>query len=224
MKFSPFSFSKLSTHNQCNRKFKYNYIDKIKVDKPISEALLKGGAVHSILEHYPNKSTHKLAPKYADIAIKFLKTDIAHELYMYESVREFDFGLTSELQPCEYKDKSALFRGSVDYIFTNEKGLHLIDWKTGKLKEEKWQSYEQLMFYAIYFFQRYPKIEKTTISYIYVEHENSHNTLTLERKYLQNYINQLFDLINAVETDTSFNKNVSKLCDYCDFQEICEND
>ena len=223
MKYSPYSFSKLSTHNQCNRKFKYTYIEKAPKSEKDMTPLLKGGAVHSILEHYPNKSPHKLAEKYQHIANKFLETDIAKEIFFGDSVREYDFGLTKDLKPTKYNDKEALFRGSIDYIFTTDK-LNLIDFKTGKAKEQKWQSFDQLMFYAIYFFQKYPNINEINISYVYVEHENYHNSIILERQYLKNYISQLLTLIKNVETDTEFKKNESKLCDWCEFKEYCTKD
>ena len=186
-------------------------------------ALLKGGAVHSILEHYPNETAHKLAPKYQHIADNFIRTNLGEKYLIQDSIREFDFGLTENLEPTKYSDKEALFRGSVDFICTIDNVLHLIDWKTGKYKEQRWQVYDQLMFYAIYFFQRYKNADTIKISYVYVEHEME-NDIVLERKYLQNYINDLLHLINNVEKDVKFVKNPSKLCDWCDFKTHCSED
>ena len=64
-KFAPYSFSKINMHKQCNRKFKYGYIVKAKREQQDRTALLKGGAVHSILEKHPEESTHKLERKLA---------------------------------------------------------------------------------------------------------------------------------------------------------------
>lgn len=221
MKFAPYSFSKLSTHKQCNRKFKYNYIDKAPKDKTDMTALLKGGAIHSIIEHYPNETSHKLAPKYQHIVDKFISTNLGEKYLTVDSIREFDFGLTKKLGPTSYSDKDALFRGSVDFICTIDKVLHLCDWKSGKYKDPKWQEYDQLMFYGIYFFQRYPTIDTIKISYVYVEHDDLENAIVLERKFLDTYVSQLIELINNVENDIDYNKNPSKLCDYCDFKTHC---
>jgi|WetSurMetagenome_2_1015567.scaffolds.fasta_scaffold157632_3 CRISPR/Cas system-associated exonuclease Cas4 (RecB family) len=224
MKYSPYSFSKLSTHKQCNRKFKYNYIDKAPQDKKDMTALLKGGAVHSILEHYPYQSTHKLAPQYQHIADKFIETKLGKLYLTQNSIKEYDFGLTNKLIPTTYSDKEALFRGSIDFICTIDKTLYLCDWKTGKYKEEKWQLYDQLMFYAIYFFQKYENINTINISYVYVEHENMENTMILERQYLDTYIQELVELILNVEHDEDFKKTISPLCNYCEFKTHCDND
>lgn len=105
--------------------------------------------------------------------------------------------------------------------------LHLVDWwlrKTGKYREPKWQGYDQLLFYSIYFFKKYPKIDKIVLSYVYIEHEDHENDLTLERKYLRNYISQLMEWINNVETDKEFVKTPSGLCKYCKFKTHCSTD
>lgn len=224
MKYAPYSFSKLATHKSCNRKFKYNYIDKAPKDRMDMTALLKGGAIHSIIEHYPEPARHKLAPKYQHIVDNFVRTNLGEKYLTQDSIREFNFGLTSKLEPTEYGNKQALFRGSVDFICTIDDTLHLCDWKSGKYKDPKWQEYDQLMFYGIYFFQRYPTIEKIMISYVYVEHENHENAIVLERKYLDTYISQLIELITAVETDETFEKNPNRLCDWCDFKTHCSQD
>ncbi len=223
MKYSPYSFSKINTYS-CNRKFKYNYIDKVKQQPQNMEPLLKGGAVHHILEHHPEKSTHKLAPKYQHIADKFLKSKLGLKYLSKDSIREFDFGLTKELTPTEYKDKDALFRGSIDFMYNDGEKLVIIDWKSGKIKDQKWQDYTQLNWYAIYFFQKYPKLNQILISYVYIEHDNYENPLLLDRKYLDNYINDLTSKIHNIEQDTEFSKNETKLCDWCNYQQHCIND
>jgi intergrase/recombinase len=78
------------------------------------------------------------------------------------------------------------------------------------------------MFYAIYFFQRYLTINKIKVSYTYIEHDIE-NKITLERKYLNNYISELNKLIGAVENDIDFKKNKTKLCNYCLYKTHCDN-
>lgn len=116
--YAPYSFSKLSLHDQCNRKFKYRYLDKVKPQSKDMTALLKGGAVHSILENYPNPSTHKLAPKYQDIAKNFLMSDLGSKYINLKSVNEMSFGLTKDLEPAVYRTKEAIFGGFIDYVCT----------------------------------------------------------------------------------------------------------
>jgi hypothetical protein len=79
-------------------------------------ALFKGGAIHSILEHYPKPSPHKLAPKYQYIADIFTNSKLGKTYLLKDSIREFKFGLSKDLKPTGYNDKEALFRGSIDFI------------------------------------------------------------------------------------------------------------
>lgn len=82
------------------------------------------------------------------------------------------------------------------------------------------------MYYGLYFFQSYPDVHTIQISYVYIEHENKHNDLTLERKWLANYKTKLLNSINEIETEEVFPKTVKnvKLCDWCDFSLHCEQD
>jgi len=116
MFFRPYSYSRLSTYSQCPKKFNYKYHLKLTPAPTDKTALLKGGAVHSILENYPYPTTHKLAPKYQKIVDNFIKTNLGQQYLFRDSTREYDFGLTYDLKPTDYNDKAALFRGSVDYV------------------------------------------------------------------------------------------------------------
>lgn len=223
LRFAPYSFSKLGLHKQCPRKFLFNYVLKKPKSPRDMTPLLKGGAVHSILEHYPAKSPHKLAGKYFHIADRFLRTTLGAKYFSENSIREFEFGVLPDFTPTEYYDKRAVFRGAVDYICLIDGVLHLVDWKTGKMKEEKWQDFDQLMFYAVYFFHRYPSAERIKISYVYVEHDNHENSVELHRDHLPTYRGQLKKQILETELDKTFPKKKGPLCAYCDFQKICDS-
>lgn len=224
MKFAPYSFSRISTYNTCPKKFDYQYNQKIKVPFVYSEALIKGGCVHHILENHPNVSTHKHQAKYQHIADKFLETDLGQHIFSYEHKREIDIGLTKDLELCDYKDKTAMFRGSVDCMAFDGTTMMLIDYKTGKLRDEKYTNYDQLSWYAIYFFIRYPKLENINISYVYVEHENQFKHKDYTRDDLETLTKTLTDNINKIEQDENFEHNIGPLCNYCDFQDHCDNE
>lgn len=221
MKYSPYSFSKINTHISCPKKFEHVYIKKTPQGPCDMTALFKGAALHSLLEHHPNCSNHKLAEKYKYIYEEFIKSELGEKYLSYPSIREFSFGLTKKLEPCQYKDKEALFRGSVDYICNIDNELYLCDWKSGKYKETIYQDYNQLMFYAIYFFIKYEHVDIINISYIYIEH-NLENKMKLERKYFNNYVKTLIDSIKNIENDIVYNKNITKVCSYCPFEEHCK--
>ena len=101
--------------------------------------------------------------------------------------------------------------------------LNLIDYKTGKYKEERYQNYEQLIFYSIYFFNTYKYIKWIRISFVYVEH-CLENCLILSRDSFPIYIKKLVSLITKIENEKEFNCNKSRLCDYCSFKDLCRKE
>jgi len=221
MKYAPYSYSRISVHEQCPRKFKYSYILKLPEENVDKTALFKGSALHNSLENYPGKGSHKLCEKYQPIIDDFLKTKYKKYLDM-PHISEEAIGLDENLNPCQYS-KKAMFRGKVDYFtVTDKKTILIADWKSGKYRDEKYQSYDQLMFYAIYFFKKYSKVNTIIIKYIYIEH-NLDNSMKLERKYLDNYCNSLNKSINSAES-SNFEKKSSKLCDWCSYKNYCDND
>lgn len=226
MRFSPYSFSKISTYNTCPKKFDYQYVQKIGdivVDNP---ALAKGRCIHSILEYYPevkddikNDNYYEIAKEICD---KFILSDLGH--YVTSNKPKFaeqKIALDNKLEPCDYKSQNVLFKGIVDQVLIDD-DLYLNDFKSGKYVDFKYQGFEQLMFYAIYFFKKFQNIKKIHISYLYVEH-NMENKITLQREYFNNYLKQLLVNIKTIEDDFIFDyKFNNRLCDWCNFNVICE--
>jgi len=221
LKFAPYSFSKISTFVGCPRKFKYRYIDKLPQEPRDMTALLKGSCVHSMLEKYPEPSTSKLVSEYQYILDEFLKTKYKKYLEI-PAKKEESFGLTNKLEQCTYKDKNAMLRGFIDYYTILDDKMVIIDWKTGRVKEPRYVDFTQLMYYAIYMFKKYSKINKIEVMYLYVEHDYD-NSMVLERKYLDNYCRDLLTNIKNIET-SDYPKKSQVLCDYCEYQNFCNSD
>lgn len=218
----PLSFSSLNNYKNCPRQFKYTKLDKIPEGPRDMTALLKGGAVHDILEKFPETSNHKLAKKYFHIAENFIKSELGMKYIFTKSSREYAFGLDEQFKELSFFDKSAIFRGKIDHICIIDNVLHVIDWKTGKYREEKWQDYDQLLFYSVFLFEKY-NVDKIRISFVYVEH-NIENPLVLLRENLDSYKTQLKGSIQTLLEDKEFKKNPTKLCNWCPFQKHCQQD
>lgn len=229
MKYKPYSFSKINTFYQCPLKFKYIYIDKLGKNFT-TEALLKGRAVHSILEKYPEEPKNKLSKKYKHIAEKFIKSKLGEKYLSEKNIKEFKFGLkieNNDLKSCSYYDKDVFLRGSVDFICVKDNVLHLIDWKTGKPKDECFQEFEQLIFYSLYFFQTY-NIPKIVLSFVYIESiddfGNGHeNVLEITRDSFEIYKKKIINKIINIEKSDNFLPKISKLCKFCEFNENCKS-
>jgi ATP-dependent helicase/DNAse subunit B len=230
MQFRPYSFSRLSSFDSCPLKFKFTYIDKLS-GVSTNDTLDKGSYLHNFLEHYPSKpsSTYNISEEnliaYNKIAMDFIQSPLGDSIVNSPCTigKELDFGLDNRMNHCNFNSPDALLRGSIDrlnFITDNNYGdmLHIIDYKSGKLKEERWQSFKQVMLYTIWIFRNpaFNAVDKIKASYVYIEHAQS-NDLIMERKYLNTYIKEYIENIKDIETALEFPKKVSKLCDYCDY-------
>lgn len=232
LRFQPYSQSKISLHNQCPRKFKYKYILKLPESEQDKTALFKGVRIHNLLEHYPNKDMDQ-NEETEQIQNKFIESELGQK-YLNENVlrtaqREIQIKLilTDEglIPQDELKRKDLSFYGYVDYInvleYQGRNILTLVDWKTGKLKDQKYQEYEQLLYYSIYFFKKY-KVKEIRISFCYIEHFVE-NDLILKIENLKHYEEVLINGILKAE-ESVFEPNKSKLCDWCPYQDVCQKD
>lgn len=229
VKYKPYSYSKISTFKSCPLKFKFQYIDKIP-GKMDTEALIKGRTIHYLIENshllesdyteemkqniknYPEALLIKKNFEQSTLGLKYLQN------IDKPAINEYKLGLSVNLEGVEYSSDS-LFNGIVDYICVKSGVLYICDFKSGKYREQKYQDYSQLLYYAIHFFQKY-KIQKIIISFIYVEHDLE-NEIELNIEYLDNYKKELLSSIAEIENCVDFKPKTSRLCDYCAFQEIC---
>ena len=228
-KFAPYSYSKISTYKSCPTKFKYQYIDRIGKLESTPE-LVKGSTIHYIIENtnlseenYTDemKQNIKDYPETLDIVKNFKESELGIKYLKdidKEPIQEFKLGLSKELKAYSY-NKESLFNGIIDYICVKSGELYLVDFKSGKFRDNRYQDYNQLLFYAIYFFEKYG-VQNINISFVYVEH-NLENDLELDIKYLDNYKRELLSSIKTIEEDSEFLQNKTRLCDYCGFNELC---
>ena len=226
-----FSYSKISTYKQCPYKFKLLYIDKI--GKPVvNEALIKGSKIHSLLENYeyvinqytenPQNAGNGKDVEYLNIVLTFSKSDIGHDILNKQSIREHCVKFDENLNANDSLSKKETYLiGYIDRInLSNE--IELIDYKTGKYKDPKFQDFEQLSIYGLYIFSKYPSINEIKLRYVYVEHcrENSKLITRADSAIIkQLLVNDLNEIKNAVQ----YPRKIQKLCDWCEFVNFCKS-
>jgi len=229
MTFAPYSISKIGTYFQCPKKFKLNYIDKIKVPFETNVALVKGSHIHEILEHNFNYETpFSLQKIYTqedyDKTLEIVKNfetgplgGLAKNL-ITNGVNEENFAFDIEGNLVGYWDKRAFFRGSADGYLINKLLGVIWDWKSGKDKSnDETFGIDQSKMYAIYLFLKYPEITSVKATFIFVEH-NTKKTIEFQKSELENYMNYFKNKTSIVENDTTHRKNVTALCDWCGFK------
>lgn len=238
-KFSPYSYSKQESWHSCPQKFKLNYIDKIKVQTEHS-AFEKGSFFHKVIEddllsdvpwHEETEFNFKLLNKTEQDILKaetkiFLNSEyykkIKEAFNKSETGVELGFAFDEEWNAIEYT-KESLLLGYIDCVMIHKNTAVVIDWKTGKYKEPKWQTYDQVMLYALWIFKMYPEVESVKGIYCYVEHDKQ-NSKVYTRQEMKIIETTFKNKLSKIENDDKFNKNVSKLCAWCDYfkQGYCE--
>lgn len=170
----------------------------------------------------PQLCTLPIEEQGVSIASDFAKSSIGQYYLSFNGQHEIRGGLTKDFEPCEYSSPETLFKVIVDYMFIDGDTLVLCDWKTGKYVERQWQKFTQLEDYAVYFSRIYPDIKYVKMSFVYLE-SGLENTMTVPIEHIRTMKTKelAHDLILAVNV-TEFPATTSRLCPWCDFQELCE--
>jgi CRISPR/Cas system-associated exonuclease Cas4 (RecB family) len=239
-KYAPYSHSRMESWVGCPKKFEYQYIIKPPRKSVPNPILEKGTLFHGILEFdmvdkleefdLPDKFkalSKEDAEKIIGQALNFSETS---EIYIWikdlpgGKVPEQEMFLGPKMEPVE-DISEALIRGFIDLlIFDSEtKSCYIFDWKTGgKSKEalKKWpKPKDQLELYAIWANQVFGATYIES-AFVYVEH-NHMAKYVFEEKDIPALKKKFLNKINNIEIDKQFNKNLTQLCAWCDFKELC---
>jgi hypothetical protein len=169
------SFSRYSTYEECPRKAKYKFLDRLK--EPGSKAMDRGGDIHLMAEHAVKNTAPKandfksLTPALAQNAVRTLRSKkLPMELKNFEeefnearkskAVAELELAFTVNWDPCDWRDwDHAWVRIKIDLLkppTTKEPVVEIIDHKTGRPRSAYT---EQLELYAIGGLLHYPQAE-----------------------------------------------------------------
>jgi len=243
MKFSPYSFSKQSTFEQCPAKFKFQYIDKIKTEFKMNDILEKGSFIHLILEEFAKNngvfpdnieynfrhSSEEQIQEYKEIANNFIFSEIGYN-YLNNELGKFfgaevEFGVkiddSGKWVSTNYYDKKVLFRGKIDHANKYDNIMELLDWKTGKINESP--QVLQLIMYAVWCFLKFPEVDEVHTAFVYIEH-SSEKRYTFKRKMLKALQATIARKLIEIELEEKFEKHEDGLCQFCQFRlaGVCE--
>jgi len=243
-----FSHSKLSTYQQCPQKYKFRYVDEI--PSPIrSIELHLGDSVHRALEKLYAGATQgqtfssdeflaffqqkwdegytpelrivrsgTTAQTYLEMGRKMLET-------YYRSFHPFTQSATLELEerflfPLSENHE---IRGIIDRLARNEDGsLEIHDYKTSRRLPNPVQVSNdvQLALYEIAIRHRWPEAGNISLIWHYLAFDKEIK-ITKTPQQLEAVKRNALGLIRRIEATTSFPVQVTPLCDWCEYKEIC---
>jgi putative RecB family exonuclease len=244
-----YSHSKLSTFEQCPKKFKYRYIDKIipEIEKTIEAHL--GSAVHNTLEWLYFKVKQGSLPTLDDTILRYseqwqkeyspeiviVKDKLTAKDYFNKGVQflvdyymkhqPFDDG-TLEIEKkitisiTDEHDIIGFIDRFVKNPITNEFEIH--DYKTANSlpSQDKIDSDRQLALYAIAIKEAYGRDQEVILIWHYLAHNKKIQSKRTNQQ-LEELKQETIDLIRKIESAREFPHNKSTLCDWCEYKQMC---
>ena len=236
-----FSHSRVECFKQCPYKYKLRYIDKIKTldDYDPQDPLKIGTAIHECIQQDIRKA----------IKNYYMQYPIINDLHVNEALKMFYMGnkarnlLPLENAKYEVKLECDKFIGYIDMLVPNEDGtFDIYDFKYSN-NIDKYMDSNQLHLYK-YYSEKLLNIKIKKLYFVFIEktmiRQKKTEDLrefrlrlksTLENMNVQikevlynpdKVIEFINDEIDLLECD-DYIKNTSKLCDWCEYKEFCEN-
>lgn len=230
----PWSYSKLSTFEDCPLKAKFQYIDKVKV--PEKEVFEKGNRIHEVLDRYVQgvplvtKTTVKkvfknnkavLTPK-AEKEVDRLKKAKKEKRAVVET--EEKWGFNRLWSPTASWFASDIYcRMVVDVSMVAGDVYEVIDHKTGRMYPSHVDQGELYAFGAmnrLLLLGAEKTVKNILVKFIYLEH----NAIE-EKKYPVSSRDELQEKwvarANAMEQASEFPAKPNDKCKWCEFKALC---
>lgn len=201
-----YSYSGLSMFEECKRKWKYHYVDKVPVNETDKYYLVLGSTVHEALEHEDVSLVLNDGVAYHmyKTGVEFLKTiDVR--------AKELKLGIDSQGLPVAFDSPDVKFRGVID-ILTKDGSIY--DWKTGYKKPSPRQLYMYMLLAGAHGYN------VNSVGYIMLR-TNEIDIFPIDVEAFNASKAWLVKTIQAIEAETEFQQSVSNRCEYCPYVERC---
>lgn len=229
-----YSHSKLETYRQCKLKYYYKYVKEIPAAQN-SIALMKGKLIHFKIEQdFKNNASIEEShtyndPRMSDILVyecndvfnRFKGTPNYNKIKSLPSIgNEVRIGLGWDFKPVNYDDPNVMFHGIIDYLGLKDDTAIIIDWKTGKTKKKEYFPIaHQLALYSLWAIQ-VMRVNKVITTYVYLEQDET-ITYSYTKENLGEVVGELKKIINDIENEKVWKPSKTKLCDFCEYKNIC---
>jgi hypothetical protein len=201
------SYTFLNTWGICPHQAARRYIIKDLPKEPESPEMRCGNDVHNAME----KRLDPTAP--LPLVDRFAQYEPFAAALDGRGVRpEMKLGMTSQGAAVGFWDGSVWLRGKVDAAVIDGQGVMLVDWKTGKNREDPYE----LEIQALLLQAKFPQIVKFTGYYVWLKemklgeaHDCSNTAATFQKVH-----RTMDDVAHAIKMET-FEKTPGALCGWC---------
>jgi len=227
MKYSPYSFSKISSYLSCPNAFKFKYIKKIKIvsDPRFFE---KGNFYHERLETYPvikdfkwKYADENLIETYTENIENFIKEKIVQKLLENKMCSEAEFKFNESLKLYAGSKWKSFLYGYIDFISKIDDTIFIVDWKSKDHGDRYPTNPKQLEMYAAWIFEARKHINKVVCMFAYIENK-TFKKYVYTREDSVKFKDEILSNINKIEQDNKFAKHINKKCTGCDYYDLCK--
>lgn len=247
------SVSSIDTFKGCAKKYHHRYILKTKVDSKKWNFTEFGSCAHLMLEYFhqrvdlntPKENYSKImkqcyidaiksgefdynilseevwSPKGDIKGLDYLKLIMQEYLDKYRNeqlpnVLKTELGYSLELT------ENAIIRGYIDRVDKVSDGVYkVVDYKTSK--SPKYLKPFQLLVYANAIKQLYPDAKKVIGSFVLLKHNLKEVVYNFTEFDLEECMDEVMKNLHAIQVEKNWNKNPTRLCDFCDYKDLCFN-
>lgn len=234
------SASSMGTFLKCPKQYHYRYIEKPDVVKKKWVFNEFGSCAHRVLElfHEDLISNVRKPEEYSDIMTEcFMKAleefdqqILSPELdNLYNVIKSYLEKIKNEGLPYVIEVEKDFItsvgnykiRGFIDRIDKLDEGVyHVVDYKTSK--SPKYLTNFQLLTYAIAIKDIYPDAKKIIGSYCLLKHDSKMMTWEFSDEEIEEAVEKIKSIGRDITIEKNWIKKPSRLCDFCDYQDICE--
>jgi len=245
-----YSYSKLSTFEQCPLKYKFRYIDKIIIPEKTIESLL-GKIIHKALEWLYLEVKNGVIPSLDDVLLfytkKWQEEDFSNGVIMngnltlsdyynrgiqlltnyYFKHKPFDdntLDVEKEIIVSLDEFKNYLIRGFIDRLAYNLKTCEyeIHDYKTSNFlpSREKISNDKQLALYSFAIKKMFGENKGVLLVWHYLAH-NLKISLKKTNDEIYKLKEETIDLIKKIKSTKNFSPCVSRFCNWCEYKKIC---
>jgi len=231
------SYSSFDTYNQCPLKFKFQYVDWVKV--PEKPEFFFGGLIHETVQRALRRDP--IIPKLEEL-IKYYESKWREEVFpdkltsdqYLQLGREMITNFYNNYKPGLRKVVAAEKRfqiplgkhtlsGIIDRVDKLPFGAYeIVDYKTSKAlpSQEEVDADKQLATYAIAVQELWPEAKDMRLTLHFLKH-NSLITTTRTPEQIELLKFEIIKTADKIERSKVFKPKENKFCDWCDYRHLC---
>lgn len=182
------SFSALNNFETCPKKFWH-----LRVQKDVKEeegpAIQYGKKVHKAFELYVSRGK-KLPTEFQHMEPYVERFRTVHHMAKVEQ----QLAINADFQPTGWFDKDVWCRAVIDLAVIGDKTALLVDYKTGKMKDD---GFTQLKLAAAIFMLHFSTVETVQVAYLWTENSGKLSKDSFHRSEMAEMWNDLLPRVNA---------------------------